>query len=193
MIIEIGNKQYNVEIAKTEEEKVKGLQGRKSLAPNEGMLFIYDSPQTIAMWMKDTQIPLDIVFINEDEEVISVYQGQPLNEDIIEEDNVKYVLEVNQNSGIEEGDELELELEDPQEAIMHIIGPDGQSQMDLVGGERIFSRISTKVLIKKAKKAEANKKDESKYRKYCKALGKYMFKELKNQDNREPEYVTKKD
>jgi len=41
--------------------------------------------------------------------VISIYQGKPEDETIVEEDNVKYVLEVNQNSGIEEGDELEFE------------------------------------------------------------------------------------
>jgi len=50
--------------------------------------------------MKDTYIPLDIIFIDDDDEVLSIYKGKPLDETIAEEDNVKYVLELNQNSGI---------------------------------------------------------------------------------------------
>jgi len=45
--------------------------------------------------MKDTYIPLDIIFIDDDSEVISIYKGKPLDETITEEDNVKYVLELN--------------------------------------------------------------------------------------------------
>jgi len=59
--------------------------------------------------------------------------------------------------------------------------------MNLQGGERIVSRRETKILIKKAKKAYENKDKD--YDRYCKALGKYMFKVLKKQDEREPEYV----
>ena len=72
MKIEIGDKEYNVEVARTEEEKIKGLQEKESLGENEGMLFIYDEPQELAFWMKDTAIPLDIVFIDEslDDELI---------------------------------------------------------------------------------------------------------------------------
>ena len=59
--------------------------------------------------------------------------------------------------------------------------------MFLQGGERIFSRINTRTLIRKAKRAYEHKDKD--YDKYCKALGKYMFKCIKIQDNREPEYV----
>jgi hypothetical protein len=153
------------------------------------MLFIYDEPQTIGMWMKDTHIPLDIVFINDDDEVMSIFEGDPLDETIAEEDNVKYVLEVNQNSGIKEGDDFDIDDDDSDVPVMKVIGSDGKTQMEIIGGERIFSRKSTKVLIKKAKKAEQFKDDEVLYKRYCKALGKYIFKEINAQDNREPEYV----
>ena len=194
MNIYIGNKQYSVQIAKTESEKEKGLQGVKNLPENEGMLFVYDKPQTVSFWMKDTLIPLDIIFIDEDQEVISIYQGKPEDETVVEEDNVKYVLEVNQNSGIEEGDELEFEdseeedESDSKQSPMQVIAPDGSVQMELQGGERIFSRRSTKILIKKAKKAEASKLDKD-----YKALGRYIFQELDRQDDRKPEYVQSKD
>lgn len=61
--IEIGNKKYKVQEARTEEEKEKGLQGVTELPEDEGMLFYFDPPEDVSMWMKDTLIPLDIVFI----------------------------------------------------------------------------------------------------------------------------------
>lgn len=187
MKIEIGDKEYNVKVAKTEEEREKGLQNVKELPEDEGMLFIFDNPQTVGFWMKDTLIPLDIIFINEDMEVISIYKGESRNEDIAEEDNVKYVLEVNQNSGIKEGDELDIE-DDEDIPTMKVIGSNGETQMELEGGERIFSRKNTRTLIRMAKKANATKSDSD-----YKRLGKKMFSYIKQQDNRDPEYVVKKD
>lgn len=188
--IEIGNRQYKVKEAKTEEDKEKGLQNVAELSQDEGMLFYFDPPQEVSMWMKDTLIPLDIIFIDEDEEVISVMQGQPNSEELLTEQNVAYVLEVNQNSGIIEGDELDIEEEDDEDdendtlPVMKVLAPDGSSQMDLWGGERIFSRKNTVVLIRKAKKANKSKDDKD-----FRALGRYMFKCIKIQDERPPEYV----
>lgn len=181
MKIEIGDKEYNVTVVSDEEDKRRGLQDTDHLDSNEGMLFIYDEPQTVHFWMKDTKIPLDIIFIDEDGEVLSIYQGEPFNEDLVREHNVKYVLEVNQNSGIEEGDELDLNDED---TVMEVIAPDGSTQMELVGGERLFSRKNTVTMIKMAKRADAHKED-----KYYKALGKKVFKFLDIQDSNKPEYV----
>lgn len=185
MKIEIGDKEYNVEVARTEEEKIKGLQEKESLGENEGMLFIYDEPQELAFWMKDTAIPLDIVFIDEDGEVISVQQGQPYDETLLEEDGVMYVLEVNQNSGIQPGDELDMEDDDDdKQPVMKVLAPDGSTQMELEGGERIFSRKNTKTLIKMAKRAYSSELDKD-----YKALGKKVFKYLHIQDTNTPEYV----
>lgn len=186
MKVKIGNKEYKVKIAYTDEEKAKGLQGIENLPEDEGMLFIYDEPQTVGFWMEDTEIPLDIIFINDDEEVLSVYQGEPNDRTIAEEDNVKYVLEVNQGSGIEEGDEVDIEDEDEddEKTKMLVIGPDGTPQMELEGGERIFSRSNTRTLVKMAKRAYMSKEDKD-----YKALGKKVFKYLDIQDSNEPEYV----
>lgn len=185
MKIEIGDKEYNVEVARTEEEKIKGLQEKESLGENEGMLFIYDEPQELAFWMKDTAIPLDIVFIDEDGEVISVQQGQPYDETLLEEDGVMYILEVNQNSGIQPGDELDIEEDDDdKQPVMKVLAPDGSTQMELEGGERIFSRKNTKTLIKMAKRAYSSELDKD-----YKALGKKAFKYLHIQDTNTPEYV----
>ena len=135
--------------------------------------------------MKDTKIPLDIIFINEDLEVMSVYQGIPESEEFMTENNVNFVLEVNQNSGIKVGDELEFSPESKVDMNkMQVLDSDGNAQMELEGGERIFSRQNTKTLIKFAKKANATQKDND-----YKALGKRIFKFLETQTKNKPEYV----
>lgn len=179
--IYIGNKEYKVQEAHTEEEKEKGLQGVSSLPEDQGMLFFFEEPQEVSMWMKDTLIPLDIIFINEDNEVIKVAQGEPNDETPIIAQDVLYVLEINKNSGVKEGDELEIQDEGP---VMKVLAQDGSSQMNLWGGERIFSRKNTIVLIRKAKKAALTNSDKD-----IKALGRYMFKCIKGQDERPNEYV----
>ena len=179
--IYIGNKEYKVQEAHTEEEKEKGLQGVSSLPEDQGMLFFFEEPQEVSMWMKDTLIPLDIIFINEDNEVVKVAQGEPNDETPIIAQDTLYVLEINKNSGVKEGDELEIQTEGP---VMKVLAQDGSSQMDLWGGERIFSRKNTVVLIRKAKKAALTNSDKD-----IKALGRYMFKCIKGQDERPNEYV----
>ena len=179
--IHIGDKEYNVKEAHTEEEKRKGLQEVTELPKNGGMLFFFDEPQEVSMWMQNTLIPLDIIFINEDDEVIKVVQGVPNDETPIVVQDTLYVLEVNVNSGIKEGDELEIEDDGP---IMKVLAQDGTSQMSLFGGERIFSRKNTVVLIRKAKKADKTKSEND-----LRALGRYMFKCIKGQDERPAEYV----
>lgn len=181
MIIQIGNKSYDVKEARTEQQKRVGLQNVEHLPENEGMLFYFDPPEDVSFWMKDVSIPLDIIFINEDQEVIKVLQGEPFSENQMIVRDVAFVLEVNQNSGIKQGDELELENNNPT---MKVLFPDGSEQYQLWGGERIFSRKHTRVLLRKAKKASETKEDKD-----YKALGKYMFKCIKSQDEREPEYV----
>lgn len=183
--IKIHNKEYKVKEATSSEEKAKGLQGIDKLPEDEGMLFYFDPPQDVQFWMKDVNIPLDIVFIDDDEEVIKVQEGIPNDETFIEAPDVAYVLEVNANSGIQIGDELELNDEEEDKGpVMKVLAQDGSDQYALWGGERIFSRKNTKILIKKAKKANSTQ-DIKDY----KALGKYIFKCIKIQDTRDPEYV----
>lgn len=189
----IGDKEYTVEIADTSEEQKKGLQDREYLPQDSGMLFVYDKPQDkVEFWMKDTTIALDQIGINKDGEVTKVYTAKPKDETLVPFKDVMFLLEVNANSGIEVGDQFDFDdNEDPNKYVMKVLAPDGTTQAKLEGGERIFSRISTKQLIQWAKKAEANKNNEELFTKYCKRLGKRMFREIKAQNTRKPEYVEK--
>lgn len=188
VIVEIGNKTYKCQVFKNEEDRRKGLQEVEHLPIDEGALFIWDEEGTREMWMKDCSLELDIIGINDDEEVNTVYSAIPNDETLIPFPNAKYILEVNKGSGIIEGDEFEIDdSDDLNKYVMKVLAPDGSTQMYLQGGERIVSRKETRTLIKKAKKAYANKGGD--YDRYCKSLGKYMFKILKGQDSRDPEYV----
>lgn len=184
--IKIGDIDYLAYIAQSEEEKEIGLQNVEELENKdgfqEGMLFVYDEPQHLDFWMKDTEIPLLLAFIGGDNKVISVKYGTPLSEELISEDNVKYVFETIPESNINVGDELILNDLEPNK--LYVIGSDGNPQATLEGGERIFSRKSSAVIIRKAKKAFDSKSDSD-----YKDLGRYIFNEMKAQDNREPEYV----
>lgn len=187
-MITIHNKQYKVQEARTNEELHKGLKGVEELPKNEGMLFYLKDqlPQQV-FTMEDVKIPLDIIFINQDYEVVDIKRNcKPGEKEITgtvknPEDYIAYVLEVNANSEIQIGDELDTEDSQP---VMKVLFPDGSEQMSLWGGERIFSRSNTRVLIKKAKKAQMTQDDKD-----FKALGKYMFKCIKIQDERPAEYV----
>lgn len=163
-IIYINDKRYKVLIAKTEEEKNKGLSDVESMDVDEGMLFDYSSnPQTSLQFnTKNMDFPIDIIFINDDDEVVATERGNPKSNDIIEceaDDNekLKYVLEVNINSDIQIGDELDFEedydnINEEEINKMYILDSKGNPQMTLLGGERIFSRKNSKIIIKKAKK-----------------------------------------
>lgn len=187
--ITIGGKSYDIFIAKSEEQKKRGLQNFISLPQDEGMLFVINEsePEETNFHMHNVPFPLDMIFMDDDFKVLDVKRGNP------EDDSIKgiasYVLEVNIDSGIKPGDKVDdIDDDDSHEYVMKVLNQDGEPQGFLKGGERIISRRETIILIKKALKANSSKEDKD-----YKALGKYMFKVLKGQDTREPEYVASPD
>lgn len=116
-----GNVSFNCEIADTPLERSIGLMNRESLEPEEGMLFIFESPQNVSFWMKNTLIPLDIVFIDESGTVVNIEQANPepgvSDADLTQYSSdrpVKWVLEVNQGlcaaHGIMPGTSVNMDL-----------------------------------------------------------------------------------
>lgn len=93
----------NVEIADNETERSQGLMNRQSICESCGMIFIFENAERRAFWMKNTSIPLDIIFISSDQEVVNVAQADPepgvSDENLTRyrsEEPAKYVVEVNQ-------------------------------------------------------------------------------------------------
>ena len=88
---------YNVAVAKTLKQKQKGLMFVKRLPMNRGMLFDVRENEKVSMWMKNTYISLDMIFLDCDYKIVDVYKNaKPHSIDEITSDkNFCYVLEVN--------------------------------------------------------------------------------------------------
>jgi len=113
----IGEKCFSVELAKTEAQRERGLMYKNELDKNKGMLFIFDKEAIYPFWMKNTLIPLDMIWIDSNNEVVFFSQNlQPCKTlicpSIIPPVKAKYVLEINagicQKIGLELGDELNI-------------------------------------------------------------------------------------
>ncbi|ERL97495.1 hypothetical protein HIMB11_02023 [Rhodobacteraceae bacterium HIMB11] len=87
----------NVEVADSAEERAIGLMHRENMPYNGGMWFIYETPRTVAFWMRSTLIPLDMIFVDQHGEVQKIHMNaRPLDETPIHGgDNIQFVLEVN--------------------------------------------------------------------------------------------------
>ena len=115
VVIHAGGSAYKfeVEIVTTPETRAQGLMYRQSLAPNAGMLFIYPGEQPVSFWMKNTLIPLDMLFLKSDGSIARIaHNAVPHDETPIDSGAaVKAVLEVKggtaQALGIKEGDRVE--------------------------------------------------------------------------------------
>jgi uncharacterized membrane protein (UPF0127 family) len=101
---------YQVEVAVDDEARARGLMNRKSLAQNHGMLFVFPSVAENAFWMKNTLIPLDMIFINPDGTIRTIHpMAQPNSKKIIKSGGpVKAGLEINggeaRKMGLKAGD-----------------------------------------------------------------------------------------
>lgn len=95
----LAEKCFAVELAKTPAAREAGLMNRTSLGEKSGMLFVFDSAEEYNFWMKNTLIPLDIIWIDENLKVVAVKTAEPCREDFCEvyapDRAALYVLEVN--------------------------------------------------------------------------------------------------
>ena len=108
----MGEHVFNVELAVTEKQQVQGLMFRQSMDINAGMLFYYETVRQIQMWMKNTYIPLDMIFIDSRGKVINIVERTiPHSLSIISSGvRARAVLERNSGTasrlGIKEGDKV---------------------------------------------------------------------------------------
>ncbi|MFV0298569.1 MAG: DUF192 domain-containing protein, partial [Hyphomicrobiaceae bacterium] len=79
-----GTHTFSIETADTPEQKARGLMFRRSMQDNAGMLFPYNPPQEAQMWMRNTYIPLDMIFIRKDGIVHRIEKStEPFSETVI--------------------------------------------------------------------------------------------------------------
>lgn len=109
---DFGEAQFRVEVADDDAERAQGLMHRESMPMGQGMLFVYEEPRNASFWMRNTLIPLDIIFMDETGTVTRVHENAvPLDETPIPGGpGILTVLEINgglsDRIGIEAGTEL---------------------------------------------------------------------------------------
>ena len=116
--VEIGGVFVSVELPGTPAEMARGLMHREQLGENDGMLFVFEKDQPQSFWMKNTLIPLDMIFIDSNDKIVDILTAEPCEEDpcrsYISKDDARYVLEVNkgftEKHNIEIGDEVKLSI-----------------------------------------------------------------------------------
>ncbi len=190
MKIKIGNKQFEVRILKTPEENAIGLSQTDKLSKKEGIAMKFDGTTSVPITMKDMSFPIDIIF-SLNGEVTKIITAQPGDTDIDIKKPSDLIIEVNAGtaSEIKVKDEISFigtknndGTVEMAEGGLEIIGgrqvldEDGKNQMNLKGGERIFSRVSTKKMFQLAKDKEYKK------------LGKHVIKEIWKQDAQPEQY-----
>ncbi len=112
--IQIGSAVFHLEIADTTLKRMRGLSGRASLSENQGMLFVFDSPDNYGFWMKGMRIPLDMVWIKESE-VIAIDKNIPATSSKVyfSPEPADKVLEINaglaDKFGLKVGGKIELD------------------------------------------------------------------------------------
>jgi uncharacterized membrane protein (UPF0127 family) len=111
--MQIGSKPFTLEVANTEETRERGLMRRDSMAADHGMIFVFDHEQVLPFYMKNTRIPLDIVFVDKQGVVVAVKQMRPYDLSITS--SVKpalWAIELNAGAaaaaGVKAGDVLDI-------------------------------------------------------------------------------------
>ena len=98
LVLESGDRTFlfEVELAAEAEERRVGLMYRREMAPDHGMLFDFGRSQPVAMWMRNTYIPLDMLFIDEGGEIVNIaHDTVPHSEEVLQSAGpVRFVLEV---------------------------------------------------------------------------------------------------
>jgi uncharacterized membrane protein (UPF0127 family) len=102
---------FTVQVAATPEQQEHGLMFYRSLGADEGMIFPYDPPQNASFWMKNTLIPLDLIYIRADGTIARIVTAQPLDETPVPAgEPIALVLEIRGGRaaelGIREGDKV---------------------------------------------------------------------------------------
>lgn len=111
--VEMGGQEYKLEYAKTMNQRARGLMFRKSMCLNCGMLFVFDTKRIGSIWMKNTDIPLDLAYVDETGTIVDIYQLQPHDLTSIRSSKpVAYAIEMNvnwfQKKNIKVGDRISI-------------------------------------------------------------------------------------
>jgi uncharacterized membrane protein (UPF0127 family) len=111
--VQIGKERLQVEVARNEAQREKGLMNRGELGANEGMLFVLPKAEQATFWMKDTEIPLTIAYLDGEGRILEMHDMRAEDETIVSSKSgeIRYALEMREHwfegKGIELGAQIE--------------------------------------------------------------------------------------
>jgi uncharacterized membrane protein (UPF0127 family) len=112
--IKVGSQVVRMQLAISEQEKNLGLMGRRDLAPDQGMLFLFERPDRMRFYMRNTPTPLDIGYFSKDGTLREIYQMYPFDETPVSSKSydIQFALEMNQGwfkqNGVKPGGTIDL-------------------------------------------------------------------------------------
>ena len=111
--MEVGSKTYTLEIANTDATRQRGLMERDAMPADHGMIFVFPEERDLGFWMKNTRIPLDIIYLDTGGQVVSVHQMKPYDRtNVPSAGPAKYAIELNlgqvKTTGVKAGDVLNI-------------------------------------------------------------------------------------
>lgn len=120
--MQIGNRLFTLEVAENDDDRARGLMHREWMPADHGMIFVFDREQRMGFWMKNTLIPLDILYVSETGRVVTIAQMKPLDlNPAPSRAPAKYAIELNAGTakevGVEVGDVIKIPeaARDPRE------------------------------------------------------------------------------
>ena len=120
--VRINNMPYSLEVVATPQSRAKGLMNREKLGENSGMLFVFDGTSIYPFWMKNTLIPLDMIWLNSNKQIVHIKENAQacsstigaICNSIVPLKPALYVIELNagdvQKLGLKIGDKIDFEL-----------------------------------------------------------------------------------
>jgi uncharacterized protein len=110
----LGDRDFQLEVADTPDRQRDGLMFRKTMPANHGMIFVFPVERPLTFWMRNTFIPLDVVFVNVQRQVVAIKPGRPLDErtSISSDAPASYAIELNRGAaaaaGLKVGDRIDI-------------------------------------------------------------------------------------
>ena len=99
-----GDRSFSIEVADTDAEREAGLMYRQDMADDHGMLFVFEMPQQVSFWMRNTPMPLDLIFVGQDGKIRAIKHGEPQSDAIISPGvPVRFVLELKAGTAARNG------------------------------------------------------------------------------------------
>src|SRR5688500_2838868 len=97
--MDLAGKPFNLELANTDPKRKRGLMYRESMPADHGMIFVFPEQQRLAFWMKNTKIPLDLIYINTDFKIVSIHPLEPFETKSVPSDGpALYAIELNRGT-----------------------------------------------------------------------------------------------